>query len=311
MTLPRISVCIATYKRADRLALLLQDLLTQTLLPVQVVVVDNDAGLSAQATVDQFNAQQPTRTATFELVYGTQLERNISLTRNLTVAMATGDWLAFIDDDERAPPNWLQQLYDSACANGADGVLGPVIPELPAQAPDWIRKGDFYSFPRLPSGAVVPLNQLRFGNVLLRGGPTRAEPGPFDPAFQLSTGEDADMLLRLIAKGAKVIWCDEACVTEPVEPARMSFEWLRQRAYSGGQEFARKALTGCYGHMGRLARAKFAAVACAKLGMALVMALLTLPFGRHHTAHWLIRAQANLGKLSAFSGVRYQEYSRV
>ena len=119
------------------------------------------------------------------------------------------------------------------------------------------------------------------------------------------------MLLRLIAKGAKVIWCDEACVTEPVEPARMSFEWLRQRAYSGGQEFARKALTGCYGHMGRLARAKFAAVACAKLCMALVMALLTLPFGRHHTAHWLIRAQANLGKLSAFSGVRYQEYSRV
>jgi succinoglycan biosynthesis protein ExoM len=60
MTLPRISVCIATYKRADRLALLLQDLLNQTLLPVQVVVVDNDAGLSAQATVDQFNAQQPT-----------------------------------------------------------------------------------------------------------------------------------------------------------------------------------------------------------------------------------------------------------
>ena len=116
MATPRISVCIATYRRADRLALLLQDLLAQTLLPVQVVVVDNDAGLSAQATVDQFNAQQHARAATFELVYGTQLERNISLTRNLTVAMATGEWLAFIDDDERAPLNWLQQLFDAAQA---------------------------------------------------------------------------------------------------------------------------------------------------------------------------------------------------
>lgn len=311
MTVPRISICIATYRRPERLALVLQDLLAQTLSPVQVVVVDNDANQSAHSVVTQFNALAATRQGCFELLYGTQLERNISLTRNLTVAIATGDWLAFIDDDERAPSDWLQTLFDAAQSHGADGVLGPVIPQLPDNAPAWIRKGDFYSFPRLPSGATVPLNQLRFGNVLLRGSTVRAEPGPFDPQFQLSTGEDGDMLLRLIAKGAQVIWCDEACVTEPVEPARMSFEWLRQRAYSGGQEYARKALTGAYGPMGPLARAKLAANATAKLIMAGLMAVVTLPAGLHRSAHWLIRAHANLGKLSAFSGVRYQEYSRV
>ena len=308
MTTPSISVCIATYRRPERLSLVLTDLLTQTLPPVQVVVVDNDAGRTGEPTVAEFRAQHP---QAFELLYDTQLERNISLTRNVTVALAHGDWLAFIDDDERAPPEWLQTLYQAKQHHHADGVLGPVIPQLPPDAPEWIARGDFYSFPRLPTGTVVPLNQLRFGNVLLRGSTVRAEPGPFDPRFKLSTGEDGDMLLRLMAKGAKVIWCDEACVTEPVEASRLSFEWLRQRAYSGGQEFARKALSGNYGPMGPVQRLALAGNATAKLMAALAMAVLTLPAGRHRAAHWAIRAQANLGKLSAFSGKRYQEYGRI
>ena len=54
--------------------------------------------------------------------------KNISLTRNRTVALASGDWLAFIDDDERAPAAWLEQLAETAERFGADGVLGPVEP---------------------------------------------------------------------------------------------------------------------------------------------------------------------------------------
>ena len=46
-----ISVCIATYQRADRLAALLTDLTRQTLLPGEVVVVDNDAAESARPVV--------------------------------------------------------------------------------------------------------------------------------------------------------------------------------------------------------------------------------------------------------------------
>ena len=59
-----------------------------------------------------------------------QPERNIALTRNRTVSLADGDWLAFIDDDERAPESWLQQLLEAATAHGADGVLAPVEPRL-------------------------------------------------------------------------------------------------------------------------------------------------------------------------------------
>jgi succinoglycan biosynthesis protein ExoM len=39
------------------------------------------------------------------------------------------------------------------------------------------------------------------------------------------------------------------------------------------------------------------------------LALLLLPLGRHHAAHWLTKASANIGKLSIFVGLHYREYA--
>ena len=308
MKSPHISVCIATYRRPQRLEQVLHDLASQTLKPSQIVVVDNDAEQSAQAVVKAFGQRMASCRPPIQVVYGVQPERNISITRNRTVELATGDWLAFVDDDERAPVNWLEQLFAMALAAQVDGVLGPVIPEVPADAPGWIQRGDFYSYTRFATGQDVPLPYLRFGNVLLRGAPVRALPGPFDPAFRLSTGEDADMLIRLIGQGSRVVWHDQACVTEPVEPARMTFNWLLKRAYSGGQEFARKTLSGSYGPVSASQRWALAANAVGKGCLALLLAVVSVPMGKHKVAHWLIRAKANQGKLSAFSGTRFQEY---
>ena len=311
MTSPRISVCIATYRRPERLAPLLRDLAKQTLLPSQIVVVDNDVNRAGEPVVESFKAELAAANVPLDVVYDTQLERSISLTRNCTVALADGDWLAFIDDDERAPCDWLQQMHETALSFQADGVLGPVVPVLPEHAPDWIRKGDFYSFPRLHTGENVPLNQLCIGNVLLRAIPVRTLRGPFDPAFKLAPGEDGDMLIRFIRQGAKVVWNDEAIVSEPVHSSRLSFKWLIQRAFGGGQEFARKTLTGAYGPVGPLLRLKLAADAFSKMGVSMMLAILLLPLGRHRAAYWVFRASANLGKLSAFSGARHQEYAAI
>jgi succinoglycan biosynthesis protein ExoM len=137
----------------------------------------------------------------------------------------------------------------------------------------------------------------------------KAEPGPFDVNYGLMTGEDADMLARLVKRGARIIWCDDAEVYEPVEPARLSLRWLLQRALSGGQEFARKAVKGIYGEMNPLQRLVFFGRCFAQLALAVVLAPLSLPIGKHHAANWLIKAAANAGKLSVLSGWRYREYA--
>lgn len=300
-----VSLCIATYRRTERLAAVLADVARQSRPPDEVVVVDNDGEASARAVVQESIENG----APYPIRYAVQPQKNISLTRNKTVELAGGDWLAFIDDDERAPVPWLAQLIDAAVEFNADAVLGPVDPVVPPDAPGWIRRGHFYDFPRMATGTVIPPNRLRFGNVLIKGSWVRGADGPFDPALGLTGGEDGDLLSRLAQQGARIVWCDEAMVHEPVEPKRLSLRWLLRRALSGGQDFARHSLAGRYGNMSTAARLRFFARALVQALAAAGLALITWPAGRHHAARWLTTLSANIGKLSVFWGWRYREYA--
>jgi succinoglycan biosynthesis protein ExoM len=222
--------------------------------------------------------------------------------------MASGDWMAFIDDDERAPKGWLGQLEAAAARYGADGVLGPVAPVVPPAAPAWIRRGAFYHWARMPTGTVVPPNRLRFGNVLLSGNLLRGSPAPFDPDYGQTGGEDGDLLARLAQGGACLVWCDEAVVHEPVEPARLSLRWLLLRALRGGQDFARHRLAGRYGALPPAGRTRLFLRSLLQWAAAATLALLAWPGGRHRAAYWLLKAAANLGKMSIFLGWHYREY---
>jgi succinoglycan biosynthesis protein ExoM len=296
----KVSICIATYKRSARLALLLEDLAKQERTADQVVVIDNDAAGSARDAVEAFRgAGSP-----FAIDYDIQPLRNIALTRNRSVELARGEWLAFIDDDERAPPAWLRQLFEAVERFQADGVLAPVIPIVPDDAPDWIRRGRFYDFARQPTGVPVPLNCMRFGNVLLRGEHVRALRPPFNPFFALGSGEDSDLLVRLCKRGAKIIWCDEAIVTEPIEPKKLTLRWLLLRSESGGQDFGQKTVSGEYGLIGRGGRMLFFTRVFVQMCAAAALAALSCPIGRHRAAHWLIVASANFGKFSVLWGRR-------
>lgn len=299
-----ISVCIATYRRPARLGALLDDLVLQRRLPAEVVVVDNDGAGSARSVV----AQRESADCPFPIRYAIQPRKNISITRNRSVAIARGDWLAFIDDDERADPNWLGTLAASATGFAADGVLGPVEPVVPFAAPAWIRRGGFYRWARMATGTVVPVNRLRFGNVLLRAVLLRDLAEPFDPAYGLTGGEDGDLLARLVQRGARIVWCDEAVVTEPVEPRRLSLRWLLLRALRGGQDYARHRLAGRHGPLSTAARGGFALRALGQAVAAALLAIVVLPAGRHRSAYWLVKLAANAGKLSMLLGWHYHEY---
>jgi succinoglycan biosynthesis protein ExoM len=160
----------------------------------------------------------------------------------------------------------------------------------------------------MSSGSVVPPNRLRFGNLILRASAVKGMDVIFDPAYGLTGGEDGDLLSRMSLRGARIVWCDEAVVHEPIEKSRLTLTWLLRRSMRGGQDFARHFLSGRYGkrrggRVGLFARALFQLLGAALLAVA------TLPFGRHHAAHWLTRMTANVGKLSVFLGWHYREYA--
>src|SRR5436309_8539340 len=97
-TLPHISVCICTYKRAsslDRLLHKLETLMTDDLFTYSLVVVDNDHMASAHGVTTAFKAR-----SRIGLIYLVEPEQNIALARNKAATNASGHYIAFIDDDE-------------------------------------------------------------------------------------------------------------------------------------------------------------------------------------------------------------------
>lgn len=302
-----ISVCIATYRRNAQLALLLSDLAAQTHLPQEVVVVDNDDQGGARGLIESQNGSLP-----FALRYEVQPVKNISRTRNRTVALASGAWLAIIDDDERAPSDWLQQMFATVQRAAADGVLGPVHCVVPADAPDWIQRGDFFATRHHQTGKIFPLDRISKGNALLRAAKVKALSGPYDETLGISGGEDGDLYGRLVQAGGTLVWCEEAMLSEPVEPSRLKARWLLLRALRGGQDYARHWRRGLYRAPAEtaalLATPVFLLRAGLQLLVAAALAALMLPLGRHRAMRWLIKAAANGGKLSAFWGARYGEY---
>lgn len=301
----KVSVCICTYRRPQQLAWLLADLAAQSRLPDEVVVVDNEAAGGGRASVEAARAGAP-----FPIRYEIQPVKNISRTRNRAVALAEGDWLALLDDDERAPAHWLHALLDTAARYEADGVIAPVVSLVPASAPAWIRRGSFYQPARdTPSGEIMPLNSIGIGNALLRGRRLRALTGPFDEAYGLTGGEDSDLLTRLVQGGARLVACQEAAVTEPVAAARLNLRWILLRALRGNQDYARNWRRGRFGALRPWSPALFYLRAALQLGAAVLLTPLSLPLGRHHAARWLQLAAGNFGKLSTLWGWHYQEYA--
>lgn len=302
---PLVTVCLCTYRRPFLLERLLDALAAQVGLPgaFDVAVVDNDVERSAAPVLHAARRRHPT----LALRAASEPRKNIALARNRTVGLATGEWIAFVDDDEAPGPGWLAALHRTAIEFGADGVCAPVVPEVAPDAAPWIERGHFFERPRHRTGAAVPANELRTGNLLVRrsllieaNGDRSADPpeGPFDPSYGTTGGEDSDLLGRLSQGGARFVWCDEAPVHEVVPSERATLRYLLETAFATGHTHARKQMrTG-----GQRAVAELLVRGGGAAGAGGVLALATLPLGLHRSVHWARVALAGAGKLVALTG---------
>jgi glycosyltransferase involved in cell wall biosynthesis len=225
-----ISVCICTYKRPEYLKRLLAELRdqdTDTLFTYSIVVADNDRLRSAESVVTDFAQKSP-----FVVRYCVEPRQNIALTRNKAIANATGDFVAFIDDDEFPGRSWLASLFRTLRECKSDGVLGPVKPHFDDEPPQWVIEGGFHDRPMHKTGLVLDWNDCRTGNVLLKSDLFPPGVQPFRP--ECLSGEGQDFFRRMMGKGHVFVWCNEAVVYEVVPPERWKRRFLLRRALVRG-----------------------------------------------------------------------------
>jgi glycosyltransferase involved in cell wall biosynthesis len=112
---PLVSICIPTYNRRARLEAALDSALTQSYEPLEVVVVDD---ASTDGTARAIGAIDDPRLRLG--VNPTRLGQNAN--RNRSVALARGELLKFLDDDDLLDPDCVARLVEPFVADERIGL---------------------------------------------------------------------------------------------------------------------------------------------------------------------------------------------
>lgn len=284
-----ISICMCTYKR-DTLRKTLDSLYAQKL-PVdytlEIVVVDNDIDESGRARCDDFQS----RNKKVSIHYHVNSERNLSAVRNTSIEKASGDFLVFIDDDEWAESNWVSSLVDAIDQYQADAIFGKVNVIYPESSPAWIAEGDMFGKDHHATGTV--LKKGATSNAILKSHWVKAEGFRFDPVFGKSGGEDTDFFHRIANAGGKLVFDNNAVVSEVVEDHRLNLEYLKKQNIRIGQTH----WNYLWSKQSGLDFIKTGLFVLAQVVGAGLLTLVSLPFGKKRYAKWYLLLVRNLVKL--------------
>ncbi len=232
-----VSIVMCTVDRFDMADRTITSVLNQEnrlALRFEMIVVDNsEAALSrdriAAAAVD----------APVPLRYVHEPRRNISHARNAGIAASAAEFVAFIDDDEIAPANWIDTMVAAARTATADVVIGPVYPSFEGGSPpDWDPEGQLpVRDLRLPTG--TPVTDGPTCNILFRTSTCFSDGQSFDPAFGLTGGSDTDFTVRLHRRGLLLVWCADSVITEFQPRSRMTLRYWSRRMFTKNQTYTR------------------------------------------------------------------------
>lgn len=300
----KVCICVATYRRPEGLAKLLDSLgkleFNHLVPAVEVIVVDNAASREAgPICADARNS------AGWPIRYVHEPRRGIPYARNraLDAVLPEADFVAFIDDDETADPQWLQQLLRVQKTYEADIVAGAVVPCFDQPPPAWSRQGDFFGLPRYATGTRV--NFAYTNNALFRAKMLRDESARFNEQMALIGGSDTYLSKSLHQKGYHIVYANEAIVFDHLPPSRVCLRWLLQRAYRYGntQVFVsvdllprlRTRICLAVSALRRLAKGTW------KVGVGWLC-------GAHHVVAGLMELSWAGGMVSGLLGIQYREY---
>jgi succinoglycan biosynthesis protein ExoM len=226
-----VSIVIPTFQRPDDLRNVLRSCLAQRAdsgQAFEIVVVDNSPDGSAALVVAGLEP------GIIPVRYVHEPRPGISRARNAGFTCARGRFLALIDDDEQASPDWLAHLTRAQRTCGADVVFGPVYPEFdpaPERHLRFLKRFYTYTLNR-PTGS--PVGARSTNNALVRRDCLRT-PEPFAVDLGLIGGEDTLFFSQLRVHGARFVWCAEGFVTERIPPERTRWSFVWRRSFQRGQ----------------------------------------------------------------------------
>lgn len=201
---PLVSIITANHNGAEFLAAAARSVLGQTLTALEWIIAD-DASTDDSLAVIAAACAGDSRVR----VLPAAVNGGPAVARNRALASARGAWLAVFDSDDLMEPNRLEGLLAEALSSDADIVVDNVRvfsaadptgqPLLNGQAyanPHWISLADYVASSRMyaPQPGLGYLKPMFNSDKL----------GPLRYRENLKIGEDYDLVLNLMARGARL-----------------------------------------------------------------------------------------------------------
>jgi succinoglycan biosynthesis protein ExoM len=233
--LPIVTVIIPTFHRPAGAIAAVRSVFAQVGAPhFEVLLVDNDRGRSCEPVVHLLQREALELETKVLFRYEVEPAAGVANARNTAVALAKGSFIAFLDDDEVAKPDWLMGLVAVQAETKADVVFGPIEARLPDGAAH--PHSYFQSFFSRALDGESRLIEKPFGcgNSLVRRETVLKGPTPFNPITNETGGEDDLLWQDVSAAGGTFAWAKDAWVYEDVPPNRASWAYLTKRAFAFG-----------------------------------------------------------------------------
>jgi len=205
-SLPFVSICLLTYKRADLLPRSLDSLLEQTYSNFELIIND-DCSPDLTEAIGRAYEQKDTRVRYF------RNERNLryAMNQNAALSRARSDYVAIVHDGDVYRSDLIEKWTEALFAHPSAALVFNAVEamDLESKVVTTFR----HPYPPLISGPLLLQEMLQrldspiFGIVMLRKTCVEAV-GPFDAS--LPTLADIDMWMRLLAQ------YDAAYISEPL-----------------------------------------------------------------------------------------------
>lgn len=189
----RVSIIIPTYNRSERIRESVLGVLDQTWRPLEIVVVNDGSTDGTRETLDSLKSEWDAPDVELRIIH----KRNggVSTARNEGIRNATGDFVNFLDDDDRLFPDKLKRQVACIRENGADAAccrLARVTPDGEGLHPS--KKKSLISGLN-PADYIRGNSYAHVISLLVATGKVR-EAGMFNE--ELSLGEDVEWVARLV-----------------------------------------------------------------------------------------------------------------
>jgi glycosyltransferase involved in cell wall biosynthesis len=199
---PLVSVVIPVYGGEAFVDATIRSVLAQTYRPTEIIAVDDGSPDGSAAILRSFP----------QVNYRHQRNLGVAAARNHGVRVATGDFLAFVDQDDLWLPRKIDvQMQLLEAHPSAGGVLTEQIRFLePGMAvPAWVRPGTLGLPLRAPDLSALLLRRSVFDEV-----------GAFDES--LIQTSDSDWFFRAKDRGVRIEWAPDVLVHRRVHTSNNS-----------------------------------------------------------------------------------------